>query len=80
MHRRVNKLGPIVVDGVCLSMEDEIRQGIEDFYKRLFQEGSNSGWRPSVDGLFFDILSEDEQVLLERPFSEKEVVAVLADF
>ena len=38
-HRRVNQLGPNLVDGVRLSMEDEIRQGVAKFYRRLFQEG-----------------------------------------
>ena len=33
-----------------------------------------------VDELVFDVLSEDERVLLEHLFSEKELLAMLKDF
>ena len=80
VHRRGNQLGPVMVDGVRLSSEAEICAGVADFYRRLFQEEGGPRWRPGVDELDFDVLSEDERVFLERPFSEEEVVAVLKEF
>ena len=44
-HRRGNQLGPIMVDGVRLSSEDEVSAGVVEFYRRLFQEGGENRWR-----------------------------------
>ena len=54
VHKRGNQLGPISVDGVRLVAEDDIREGVANFYLRLFQEGGENGWRPGIDGLVFD--------------------------
>ena len=79
-HRRGNQLGPILVDGVWLVKEEEIREGVANFYRGLFQEGGENGWRPRVDELAFDVLSKEDRKLLECPFFEDEVVVVLKDF
>ena len=36
-------------------------------------------WRPSVDGLDFACIREDERLSLEREFSKEEVTQVLAE-
>ena len=73
IHRRGNQIEHITVDGICLNMEDEVREGVADFYRRLFQDGGGMGWRLGVDDLVLEVLSEEERVLLERPFSEEKV-------
>lgn len=49
-HRRVNQVGKLWVNGVLLSSEEEVREGIVGFYQHLFQ-GKDGTWRPSLDGV-----------------------------
>lgn len=46
------------------------------FYQLLFR-GKDETWRPSLDGVQFDALSEADRQMLERPFSEEEVFRTL---
>lgn len=45
------------------------------FYQSLYTESDT--WRPSIDGLEFARIEEDERLELERDFSKEEVVKVL---
>ena len=42
------------------------------FYQNLYKE--TDIWRPTVDGLDFDCIGEDERSALEREFSKEEVI------
>ena len=41
------------------------------FYQNLYKE--TDMWRPTVDGLDFGCIGEDERLALEREFSKEEV-------
>ena len=63
------------MDGVLYEDEEEVRAKVVHFYQSLY-----SGldiWRPSMDGLEFASIEEDERLDLERDFSKEEVVKVL---
>ena len=47
------------------------------FYQNLYKE--TDIWRPTVDGLDFDCIGEDERLALEREFSKEEVIQVLME-
>ena len=55
--------------------QDEIREGIVDFYQDLYIEREH--WRPFLGGVDFTFLEVEEAAHLERPFSEEEVVLAL---
>jgi hypothetical protein len=55
--------------------QDEIREGIVDFYQDLYFEREH--WRPFLRGADFTSLEVEEASHLERPFSEEEVVVAL---
>ena len=48
-----------------------------NFYQKLYTESDT--WRPSMDGLEFTSIEEDERLELERDFSKEEVVKVLQE-
>ena len=75
-HRRMNHIGDIKIDGVHKSSDTEVGEGIVNFFRKLYQ-GGRGGWRPRLDDLAFDIISETEASWLESPFSEQEVAAAL---
>ena len=74
-HRRTNHIRGIEVDGVLYEDEEEMRSRVVNFYQRLYSESVS--WRPSMDGLEFARIEEDERLELERDFSKEEVVKVL---
>ena len=47
------------------------------FYQGLYMESYS--WCPSMDGLEFASIEEDERLALERDFSKEEVVQVLQE-
>jgi hypothetical protein len=55
--------------------QDEIREGIVDFYQDLYSEREQ--WRPFLGGVDFSSIEVEEETHLERPFSEEEVVIAL---
>ena len=65
-HRRTNYLWGIEVDGVYED-EEEVRSKMVHFYQSLYSESDT--WRPSMDGLEFSSIEEDERLELERDFS-----------
>ena len=74
-HRRTNHIQGIEVDSVLYEEEEEGRSKVINFYQRLYTELDT--WRPSMDGLKFARIEEDERLELERDFSKEEVVNVL---
>ena len=66
-HRRTNYLRGIEVDGVLYEDEEEVRSKVVHFYQSLYSKSDT--WRPSMDGLEFSSIEEDERLELERDFS-----------
>lgn len=75
-HRRVNRIGRMRVDGVELSSSDAVRAGIVGFYEHLFRD-EGEVWRPSLDGVSFDVISDTASCRLERTFAEDKVLEAL---
>ena len=73
-YRRTNHIWGIEVDGVLYEDEEEVRSKVVNFYQRLYIELDT--WCPSMDGLEFARIEEDERLELERDFSKEEVVNV----
>ena len=76
-HRRNNYMERVEVDGTVFEVESEVREKVVQFYASLYQE--HESWRPTVEGLDFDMISEEEQALLERRFDKEEVLQVVKD-
>ena len=49
-----------------------MREKVVQFCTSLYQEPEV--WRPKVDGLAFDSISEDDKFWLERPFEKEEII------
>ena len=65
-YRRTNHIWGIEVDGVLYEDEEEVRSKVVNFYQRLYTESGT--WCPSMDGLEFASIEEDERLELERDF------------
>jgi hypothetical protein len=65
-YRRNNYMERVEVEGVVFEIESEVKEKVVKFYESLYQEQET--WRPTVDGLDFDMISEEDQALLERKF------------
>jgi hypothetical protein len=76
-HRRYNYMDKVEVDGVVFEEESEIREKVVHFYESLYQEVET--WRPTVDGLEFEMITENESAILERQFDKEEVLQVVKD-
>ena len=59
------------MDGVLYEDEADVRSQLVLFYQGLYEE--NKVWRPSMDGLDFACIEEDERLSLEKEFTEEEV-------
>ena len=60
------------VEGVLYEDESEITNQVGGFYKKLYPELES--WRPTIDGLGFACLDEDERYSLEREFEKEEIL------
>ena len=76
-HRRANQINNIKVDRVVYEDEMEVRSQVVHFYQVLHQEAKMR--RPSMDGLDFSCIEEEERLSLERAFSKEEVIQVLKE-
>uniref|UniRef100_A0A2N9HPF7 Endonuclease/exonuclease/phosphatase domain-containing protein n=1 Tax=Fagus sylvatica TaxID=28930 RepID=A0A2N9HPF7_FAGSY len=76
-HRRYNYMDKVEVDGEVFEEESEIREKVVHFYESLYQEAET--WRPTVDGLEFEMITENESAILERQFDKEEVLQVVKD-
>ncbi|XP_028076024.1 uncharacterized protein LOC114278181 [Camellia sinensis] len=75
-HRRVNQIGRIRVNGLEFSSSEEVKASIVGFYEHLFRYVRKE-WRPGLDGVSFDVISDIDCTSLERPFTEEEVFKAL---
>ena len=76
-HRRVNSLDRIKINGVRLSEEQEVREGIANAYQQLLSD--SSGWKADIGGLQVKQISQSEVEVMELPFSESEIHAALME-
>ena len=76
-HQRVNSLDRVKINGVWLSKEQEVREGVANAFQQLLSESSD--WKANIGGLQLKQFSQQEAELLELPFSESEVHAALMD-
>ena len=76
-NRRNNYLDRIKIDGVCLSEEQEVREGIANAYQQMLSE--DSGWQVDIGRLRLDQISHQEAENLEAPFFEAEVHSALME-
>lgn len=57
---------------------DTLRKEVKGHFKDLYKESSN--WRPTLDGLEFNMLEDQDRALLEREFSKEEILKGLMHF
>ncbi|RVW27486.1 Transposon TX1 uncharacterized 149 kDa protein [Vitis vinifera] len=71
-HRRVNHMDRIKINGIRLSEEREIREGVVNAFKQQFSKSSR--WKANIGSLSFNQICVQEAEMLEAPFSEGEFV------
>ena len=76
-HRNANQIKRIEVDGVLYEDETEVRSQLVLFYQGLYKE--TELWRPTMDGLDFACIVEEERLSLEKEFMKEEVIQVLRE-
>ena len=74
-HFRNNAFSRIEINGVWLSKDLKIREGISKAFQSLLID--NLGWRAELDRLDFATPSPNEARNLEMPFKEEEVFIAL---
>ena len=78
VRKRKSSMAQVKINGVWLTEENEIKEGVVNEIKLLLSVVG--GWRPSISGLFLARLEAVERVRLEDPFFEKEVFKALKGF
>ncbi|KAJ9707979.1 hypothetical protein PVL29_000172 [Vitis rotundifolia] len=76
-HRRNNSLDSIKINGVWLTEDQEVREGIVSAFQQSFSE--EPGWRADIEGLQLNQLNSREAEELELPFSEEEIHLALME-
>ncbi|RVW97910.1 Transposon TX1 uncharacterized 149 kDa protein [Vitis vinifera] len=76
-HRRVNHMDRIKINGIKLTEEREIREGVVNAFMQQFSE--SSGWKADIGSLSFNQICVQEAEMLEAPFSEGEVQSALME-
>ncbi|WJZ96460.1 hypothetical protein VitviT2T_015146 [Vitis vinifera] len=76
-HRRVNHMDRIKINGIRLTEEREIKEGVVNAFQQQFSE--SSGWRADIGSLHFNQICLQEAEMLELPFTEGEVQAALME-
>ena len=71
-HFKKNTLARIKINGLRLSEERELREGISHAFQTLLTD--NLSWRAELDGLSFSTLNPNDARNLELPFREEEVL------
>jgi hypothetical protein len=74
-NKRYNTIDSLNINGVLSSNQVAIREHAVNFFESMFAE--SMAWRPKLDDLEFESLSEGEAASLEAPFLEKEVKDVI---
>ena len=70
-RKNANLVKRIEVDGVLYEDEADVCSQLVLFYQGLYE--GNEVWCPSMDGLDFACIEEDERLSLEKEFSKEEV-------
>jgi hypothetical protein len=70
-NKRYNTIDSFNINGVLSSNPEAIREHAACYFESMFAESMS--WRPKLDDLEFESLSEGETASLEAPFLEKEV-------
>ncbi|WKA02253.1 hypothetical protein VitviT2T_020466 [Vitis vinifera] len=76
-NRRNNYLDRIKIDGVSLTEEQEVRDGVANAYQKLLSK--EAGWQADIGRLCLDQISQQDAENLESPFSEEEVHSALLE-
>ena len=76
-RRRGNFISSLIVRGVWLVKEEELKEGIGSYFKSLFEEPQVR--RLDVESSFFKTLDSLDNETLEGHFSEEEVSKALSD-
>jgi hypothetical protein len=74
-NKRFNTIDSLHINGVLESNPELIRVHAANYFENMFAESMS--WRPKLDDLEFESLSEGEAASLEAPFLEKEVKDVI---
>ncbi|KAJ9704891.1 hypothetical protein PVL29_003103 [Vitis rotundifolia] len=76
-HRRNNTLDRVKINGVWLTEEQEVREGIAHaFHQSLSEE---TGWKADIGMIQLDQINQQEAENLETPFSEAEIHSALLE-
>ncbi|KAH0641848.1 hypothetical protein KY289_032822 [Solanum tuberosum] len=70
-HRRSNCIDKLRIGDVLIKDKGLIKEGILDYYQKLFQEEET--WRPTTVFEGLSTISAIEKEELELPFNEQEV-------
>ena len=76
-HRNANQIKRIEMDGVLYEEDFDVRFRLILFYQGLYEETKVG--HPTMDGLDFACIEEDERLSLEEAFMKEEVIQVLRE-
>jgi hypothetical protein len=71
-----NSIDSLWIGDTLTSNKSDIGDHVVEFYQKLFHEPSR--WRPRVDGISFDSISDSDASWLERAFEDEEVKKVVS--
>ena len=76
-HRRANHMDRIKINGITMTEERDVREGIVKAFKQQFSESPE--WKADIGGLSFNQICVQEAEMLEAPFCEGEVQTALME-
>ena len=76
-HCRINHMDRIKINGVWLTEEKDVREGVVNAFQYLLTE--NSDWKADIERLQLEQISQQEADNLEHPFSEDEIHSALME-
>ncbi len=76
-NHRFNTTGRLMVDRVITTNQDEIGEGLVNFYSCLFSDDDVRC--PLLDDLDFSSIDEEDNIVLDKPFTKEEVLGVVKD-
>ena len=76
-HRRVNHMDRIKINGITMTEEREIKDGIVNAFMQQFSESPE--WKADIGSLSFNQICVQEAEMLEAPFCEDEVLTALME-
>lgn len=74
-HKRYNSIESLLVDGCNTNDPSVIKETIKSFYQNLYTEPEE--WRPELQLQGITTISVEEQIELEGPFEEEEILGCL---